>query len=68
MIATTIDAPLLTAFFGGLALLIATLGKLYLDLKQVHKAVNSNMTEALSEIKELNERVAVLVAKQRRSR
>lgn len=42
-----------------LLLIITVLG--YLQLKQIHSAVNSNMTSALNKIEDLHGRVAELV-------
>lgn len=74
--AITIDAAFITAFFGGLAVIVTTIVTAYLKLQhyqhgtrekqaekleEIHTAVNSNMTAAQAEIKRLNEKVALLV-------
>jgi len=56
------DAATITALFAGLAILIAAIGKVILDLRVVKKDVNSNMTDAMAKIDELHATVARLVA------
>lgn len=58
------DSVVLAAVIGMFLffILVTVLG--YLQLKQIHAAVNSNMTTALNKIEDLHARVAELVEEQ----
>ena len=56
------DPALVTAWLSGLAALVGTFAAMFIQLRTIHRAVNSNMDKAVAEIRDLNVRLNEVAA------